>query len=332
MKAIIPVAGAGTRLRPHTYTQPKPLIPVAGKPLIASIIDQLQEEADIEEFVLVIGYLGNKIKAYIDENYPTLNITYLYQDERLGLGHAIWIAAASYQDTSEILIVLGDTIVEGDLKALLQQPNSCLAVKKVDDPREFGVAEINEKGFIKKVVEKPRIPKSNLALVGIYKITEVPALMKALHYIIENDIRTIDEYQLTDALMYMIEEGVEFTAFEVDNWYDCGKKDILLATNAVLLKRQGNATYALPEFENTIIVQPVSIGKNCCIQNSIIGPNVTIGDCSTLNYAIVRNSIIGNYASIEEAVLHKSIIGSDASIKGLSQSLNIGDNTEIDFS
>lgn len=332
MKAIIPVAGAGTRLRPHTYTQPKPLIPVAGKPLIASIIDQLLEEASIEEFVLVIGYLGNKIKAYIDENYPTLNITYLYQDERLGLGHAVWVAAESYQNSTEVLIVLGDTIVEGDIKSLLQQPNSCLAVKKVDDPREFGVAEINEDGFIKRVVEKPRIPKSNLALVGLYKITDVAALIQALNYIIEHNIQTIDEYQLTDALMYMIEQGVKFTAFEVDNWYDCGKKDILLDTNAVLLKRQGNATYSLPAFENTIIVQPVSIGKNCCIQNSIIGPNVTIGDHSTLNYAIVRNSIIGNYAAIEEAVLHKSIIGSDASIKGLSQSLNIGDNTEIDFS
>lgn len=332
MKVIIPVAGAGTRLRPHTYTQPKPLIPVGGKPLIASIIDQLQEEAEIEEYVLVIGYLGNKIRAYIEELYPHLNITFLYQDERLGLGHAIWVAADSYADADEVLIVLGDTIVEGDIKSLLQQPHSCLGVKKVDDPREFGVAETNDNGFITKVVEKPRIPKSNLALVGIYKISNVPALQEALDYIIENKIQTLDEYQLTDALMHMIEQGVKFTAFEVDNWYDCGKKDILLATNAVLLKRRGNATYTLPNFENTIIVQPVSIGKKCTIKNSIIGPNVTIGDNSTLNYAIVRNSIIGNYASIEEAVLHKSIIGSDASIKGLSQSLNIGDNTEIDFS
>jgi glucose-1-phosphate thymidylyltransferase len=132
--------------------------------------------------------------------------------------------------------------------------------------------------------------------------------------------------------MRMVEMGVQFTAFEVDNWYDCGKKDILLDTNAMLLKRQGNATEDIPAFENTIIVHPVSIGENCQIKNSIIGPNVCIGDNSILNYAIVSNSIIGSYAMIEEAVLQKSIIGSDAAIKGLSLSLNIGDNTEIDFS
>ncbi len=332
MKAIIPVAGAGTRLRPHTYTQPKPLIPVAGKPLIASIIDQLVEEVNITEFVLVVGYLGQKIKAYVQTRYPQLDISFVEQNERLGLGHAIWLAADQYKDTEEILIVLGDTIVEGDLKSFVKQPYSCLGVKKVDDPREFGVAEVDENCFISKVVEKPRIPKSNLALVGLYKISAVDKLLEALEYIIENKIRTIEEYQLTDALMHMIQQGVKFTTFEVNNWYDCGKKDILLTTNSVLLKRQGNATYNLPLFPNTIIVQPVSIGKNCSIQNSIIGPNVTIGDNSTLNHSIVRNSIIGSYACIEEVVLHKSIIGSDAAIKGLSQSLNIGDNTEIDFS
>ena len=332
MKAIIPVAGAGTRLRPHTYTQPKPLIPVAGKPLIASIIDQLVEEANISEFVLVIGYLGNKIKAYVQSNYPHLDITFVRQDERLGLGHAIWVASQSYQGCEEILIVLGDTIVKGDLKSFLQQPYSCLGVKKVEDPREFGVAELDDNKFIAKVVEKPRIPKSNMALVGVYKISDVPQLLLSLEHIIHNNVQTVDEYQLTDALMHMIQQGVQFTTFEVDNWYDCGKKDILLTTNAALLKRKGNATYDLPQFENTIIIQPVSIGKNCCLQNSIIGPNVTIGDNSALDYAIVRNSIIGSYARIEEVVLHKSIIGSDASIKGLSQSLNIGDNTEIDFS
>jgi len=332
MKAIIPVAGAGTRLRPHTYTQPKPLIPVAGKPIIASIIDQLVEKVGIKEFVLVVGYLGDKICGYIEKRYPDLQVEFVHQDERLGLGHAIWVAADTYSEEEEILIVLGDTIIEGDLNAFVQQPHSCLAVKKVEDPREFGVAELDDDGFIKRVVEKPRIPKSNMALVGVYKISHVPELLEALQYIMDNDIRTVDEYQLTDALMRMIKKGVKFTTFEVDNWYDCGKKDILLTTNAVLLKQQGNATNTLPQFENTIIVQPVSIGENCTIKNSIVGPNVTIGDNSELSHAIVRNSIIGSYARIEEVVLHRSVIGSDAAIKGLSQSLNIGDNTEIDFS
>jgi glucose-1-phosphate thymidylyltransferase len=332
MKAVIPVAGVGTRLRPHTYTQPKPLIPVAGKPLIASIIDQLVSDGGITEFILVIGYLGDKMRNYIEDRYPDLDITFVYQEARLGLGHAMYMAIDEYKDSEEVLIVLGDTIFEGNLKALLKQPNSCLGVKKVDDPREFGVVEIGDDGYINRVVEKPRIPKSNMALVGLYKISDVDRLVEALTYIVTNNILTIDEYQLSDALMRMVEMGVKFNAFEVDNWYDCGKKDILLDTNAMLLKRQGNASEDIPAFENTIIVHPVSIGENCQIKNSIIGPNVCIGDNSILNYAIVSNSIIGSYAMIEEAVLEKSIIGSDAAIKGLSLSLNIGDNTEIDFS
>ena len=332
MKAVIPVAGVGTRLRPHTYTQPKPLIPVAGKPLIASIIDQLVSDGGITEFILVIGYLGDKMRNYIEDRYPHLDITFVYQEARLGLGHAMYMAIDEFKDSEEILIVLGDTIFEGNLKALLKQSNSCLGVKKVDDPREFGVVEIGDNGYINRVVEKPRIPKSNMALVGLYKISDVDILIEALTYIVTNNILTIDEYQLSDALMRMVEMGVQFTAFEVDNWYDCGKKDILLDTNAMLLKRQGNASEDIPAFENTIIVHPVSIGEHCEIKNSIIGPNVCIGDHSILNYAIVSNSIIGSYAMIEEAVLEKSIIGSDAAIKGLSLSLNIGDNTEIDFS
>lgn len=332
MKAVIPVAGVGTRLRPHTYTQPKPLIPVAGKPLIASIIDQLVSDGGVTEFILVIGYLGDKMRNYIEDRYPHLDITFVYQEARLGLGHAMYMAIDAFKNSEEVLIVLGDTIFEGNLKALLKQANSCLGVKKVDDPREFGVVEIGDDGFINRVVEKPRIPKSNMALVGLYKISDVDILVEALKYIVTNNILTIDEYQLSDALMRMVEMGVKFTAFEVDNWYDCGKKDILLDTNAMLLKRQGNASEDIPAFENTIIVHPVSIGENCQIKNSIIGPNVCIGDNSILNYAIVSNSIIGSYAMIEEAVLEKSIIGSDAAIKGLSLSLNIGDNTEIDFS
>jgi len=159
MKAVIPVAGVGTRLRPHTYTQPKPLIPVAGKPIIASIIDQLVHELGIREFILIIGYLGDKIK----QRYPDLDIQFVHQEVRLGLGHAIYTAIEAFQSADHLLIVLGDTIVEGDLLSLLEQPHSCLAVKKVEDPREFGVVEVDDRGYISRVVEKPRIPKSNMA-------------------------------------------------------------------------------------------------------------------------------------------------------------------------
>lgn len=329
MKAVIPVAGAGTRLRPHTYTQPKPLIPVAGKPIIASIVDQLVE-AGVTEFTFILGYLGDKIRNFIESKYASHHLEFVYQDERLGLGHALWVARQSFEKSEEILIVLGDTIFDGDLNDILLAPYSCLGVKKVEDPREFGVVVMGDDGYIKEVVEKPLIPKSNLAIVGIYKIMEIPAFITSLHYLIEKGIKTRDEFQLTDAIMHMLQQGIKFTVCPIENWFDCGKKEILLETNAMLLKRK--AQYKLPKFDNTIIIPPVSIGKNCKISNSIIGPNVSVGDNSRLNYAIVRNSIIGSFAAIEEVVLHRSIIGSDASIKGLSQSLNIGDNTEIDFS
>lgn len=332
MKVVIPVAGAGTRLRPHTYTQPKPLIPVAGKPILASIIDQLVEDAGVDKIVLVIGYLGDKIRDYVEKRYPHLEIEFVYQEHRLGLGHAIWTARHALEHEDEIMIVLGDIVFEADLQAMLQSPLSSLGVKKVEDPREFGVVELDEAQRVRRLIEKPRIPKSNLALVGLYKIKEVAMLFQALDFIIEHDQRTRNEFQLTDALMHMIEQGAQFNTQPIESWFDCGKKEILLETNAVLLRRLGYATHDVPKFNNTIIIQPVSIGKHCNISNSIIGPNVSIGDNSTLHHAIVRNSIIGNFATIEEAVLNKSIIGNDAAIKGISQSLNIGDNTEIDFS
>lgn len=331
MKALIPVAGAGTRLRPHTYTQPKPLIPVAGKPIISFIIDQLVS-VGIKDFVFVIGYLGEKIKLYIEQQYPDLNISFVQQNERLGLGHAVWSAREELADTEDIFIVLGDTIFDLDLSRMMAEPTSCLAIKRVDTPWEFGVAEISETGYVEKVVEKPKIPKSNMALVGLYKIKEVQGLLNAIKYNIDNNIRTVGEFQLTDGIMRMIEKGVKFRTVTVDNWFDCGKKEVLLETNTMLLKRKKYATQHIPKFEDAIIIPPVSLGKNCKIKHSIVGPNVAVGDNASIEFSIVKNSIIGNYAHLNEVVLHKSVVGADASIKGLSQSLNIGDNTEMDFS
>ena len=331
MKAIIPVAGAGTRLRPLTYTQPKSLIPVAGKPIIALIIDQLMG-VGVDEFVFIIGYLGEKIKNFVEKTYPDLKKEFVVQDSRQGLGHAIWMAKDAIKNADEVIIFLGDTILDLNLQAFMDSPTSCLAVKRVEDPRNFGVIELGADGHVVKMVEKPKIPKSNLAIVGLYKIKEVAALLHALDCLIEDDKRTHGEYQLTDALMKLIGKGHKFTSIRVDNWFDCGKKEILLETNAQLLDKEGYASGHLPSYDNTIIIHPVSIGKGCKIKNSIIGPHVSIGENVNINYSIVKNSIIGNFALIEEVILTESIVGNDAAIKGLSQSLNIGDNTEIDFS
>lgn len=330
MKAVIPVAGAGTRLRPHTYTQPKPLIPVAGKPIIAFIVDKLLE-VGVTDFVFIIGYLGEKIENYLHQAYPNLNKEFVVQNERMGLGHAIWTARNSLVGTDEIFIILGDIIFDADLSKMISNPLSCLGVKNVDDPREFGVVELGEDNLVKKVVEKPRIPKSDLAIVGLYKIKEVSTLIDCIENNIQNDVRTMGEFQLTDGLMCMIEKGVQFSSYTVNNWFDCGRKGILLETNSMLLDKMDQKTPA-QSFANTIIIPPVSIGENCEISNSILGPHVTIGDNATIKSSIVKDSIIGNYATIDEVMLHHSVIGSDTSIKGLKQSLNIGDNTEIDFS
>ncbi len=332
MKAIIPVAGAGTRLRPLTYTQPKPLIPVAGKPIISYIIDQLVAEG-VTDFVFIIGYLGEKIKNYVEQTYPDIKKEFVLQEKRLGSAHAIWVAKELIKDSSEVIIFFGDIILDFNLREVLNAPYSVLAVKKVKDPRQFGVVEFTEEGRVKKVVEKPKIPKSDMAMVGFYKIIEVGELIKALDFNIKNDIRTSGEFPLTDALMRMIEEGVEFKTYTVDNWFNCGKKEVLLETNAMLLDKEGLVgTEDYPVFENTIIIHPVRIGKNCKIANAIIGPHVTVGNNVKIQRSILRNSIIGNYASIKEIILQNSVVGNDASITGMRQSLNIGDNTEIDFS
>jgi glucose-1-phosphate thymidylyltransferase len=185
MKAIIPVAGAGTKLRPHTYTQPKALIPLAGKTILSIIIDQLKE-AGINEFVFIVGYLGEKIQDYVKVNYSDLTCHFVYQNERYGTGHAIDLAKEIVGE-DQVLIVLGDTIAEYDVKAMIGSEFSVLAVKKVDDPRNFGVAEIDEEEYITRVVEKPAIPKSNMALVGIYKIIETQSLFDCIKSIIENE-------------------------------------------------------------------------------------------------------------------------------------------------
>ncbi|MFN0275100.1 MAG: sugar phosphate nucleotidyltransferase [Chitinophagales bacterium] len=330
MKAIIPVAGVGTRLRPHTYSQPKPLIPVAGKPILGFILDRLIL-AGFNEFVLVIGYLGEKIEEFVTNNYPNVVTHFVVQQTREGLGHAIYLCKDYFRIDEPLFIALGDTIFEADIESVLQMKTSALGLKKVDDPRDFGVAETDEEFNILKVVEKPSIPKSNLALVGLYRIIESEKLFDALEKNMFEGMRTKGEFHLTDAIMQLINEGIPFSGFKVQNWYDCGKKEILLETNAILLKKL-QVSGKGKSFENTIIIDPVSIASGCEIKHSIIGPNVTLGENTQVNYAIIRDSIIGNYATIEDVVLHHSVIGSDAIIKGLSQSLNIGDNTEIDLS
>ncbi|QJX47041.1 NTP transferase domain-containing protein [Hymenobacter taeanensis] len=331
MKAVIPVAGIGSRLRPHTHTQPKSLVPVAGNTILGHIIDRLMS-AGVEEFVFIIGYLGEKIESYVRRQYPQLRSSFVVQEPREGIAHALWLARDQFRHEADgILILLGDTIVDVDLPAVMRTEGTVLAVKEVKTPSMFGLVETASNGRVTKVVEKPRIPKSNFALVGLYKIANPDWLASALERIIDQNQRTHGEFQLTDALMLMIQDGADMTTVSVDNWFDCGRKESLLEANARLLNVP-EFLGQVPQFPDTIIIPPVSIGKDCQISNSIIGPNVAIGDRTIVKNTILSDSIIGSYSELRSAVMHDCIVGSDALFKGTRHSLNIGDNTEIDYS
>jgi len=334
MKAVIPVAGIGSRLRPHTHTQPKSLVPVAGNTILGHLIDRLLG-AGITDFVFIVGYLGDKIVRYVRRTYPDLKTTFVVQEPREGIGHALWLAREEFRHEPDgVLILLGDTIVDVDLKALLQLPGTVLAVKEVKTPSLFGIVETGPDGQVRKVVEKPKIPKSNNALVGLYKLGDPEKLALALEWLMSTELRTHGEYQLTDALMHLIEQGETMTTAPVDNWFDCGRKETLLEANARLLNQpeflEGRDFAA--EFPDAVIIPPVSIGRGCRISQSIIGPNVAIGDKTIVHNTILSDSIIGSYSELRSAVMHDCIVGSDASFRGMNHSLNIGDNTEIDYS
>jgi len=329
MKAIIPVAGAGAKLRPHTYTQPKALIPIAGKTILSFIVDQLHD-AGIHEFIFIVGYLGEKIHEYVLQTYPELTCHFVYQNERQGTGHAIELTK-TIVGNDEVMVTLGDTICDYDIKAVVAADTNMLGIKKVDDPRSFGVAELSDEGAVDHVIEKPAIPKSNMALVGIYKIKDTQILFQCLEYLFQQNIKSYGEYNLTDALDCMIRRGAKFKSFKVKNWYDCGKKETLLESNTTLLKKFGGEIDKNIQSENSIIIPPVSIGAGCRLKNSIVGPHVSVGPNTMLEYSVVRDSIIGSYTNLFEVVIDNSLIGSDASVKGLSRTLNIGDNTELDF-
>ena len=254
MQAIIPVAGAGTRLRPLTYTQPKVLISVAGKPILSYIIENLIENG-VTDFVFVIGYLGEKIREYVEANYPKIKTSFVTQEERSGLGHAIWMAKDQIDQDKPLIIQLGDTILDADIKSILSGEYSTLCIKKVEDPRAFGVAELDSDGFIKNLVEKPLIPKSNMALVGFYFIRDTKELFKALESNIQNNERSNSEFYLTNSLQKMISNGVKFKSYKVEHWFDVGKKDILLETNGILLRKNGDKSCDDCIIDNTIFIE-----------------------------------------------------------------------------
>ncbi len=323
MRAIIPVAGVGSRLRPHTYTVPKVLLNVGGKPIVGHILDRLIENG-FDEATIVIGYLGDKIKEYVLQNY-SIRVDFVEQEERLGLGHAIYLARHTIS-RDPILIILGDTIFDVDLKALMNANCSVLGVKEVEDPRRFGVAE-TEKGFITKLVEKPEEPKSRLALVGIYYIQQPHILVDCLREEIKGNIQTRGEFQLTDALQMMIDRGERMKTFGIEGWYDCGKPETLLETNRHLLDKQPSATSRT----DVVIQPPVFVSQRAIVTNSVLGPYATIADDAVVKNSIIRNSIVSEGGQVTDTLLEDSIVGNNAIVRGTYKRVNIGDSSELEF-
>lgn len=325
MRAVIPAAGVGTRLRPHTYSLPKALLYVAGKPIISHILDEIAR-LDVSSVVLIVGYKGQLIEEYVKKEYPNLRVDFVYQNERMGIGHAVSLTRDVADKGEPLLVILGDTIIRTDLASIVKSTKNVLAVREVDDPRRFGVAEVKN-GHIVRLVEKPSRPASNLAIVGLYYLQDSKLIYEMLSEQISKNIRSHGEYQITDALQMMIDRGSEFVPFEIEEWFDCGKPEALLETNRRLLQDQK----AVPSIEGSIVIGPVSIAPTAEVSSSVIGPFVSIAANSIVENSIIRDSVVDQGATVRDCLLEGSIIGSQAVVRGGFQSLNIGDSSEVVF-
>lgn len=332
MKVVIPAAGAGKRLYPHTYTKPKPMVSVAGKPIIGHILDKMLD-LEPEEVIVVVGYMRDKLISYINTHYAGAfkKVTFVDQEQQLGLGHSIYVTRKAVGD-SPILIALGDMIFKDGYSEFLKQHlrngkcSGSIGVKTIDNPEHYGIVYLNPDNTINRLVEKPRHSTSNLGIAGVYFIEDTPKLFDALDYVVRSNHS--GEVQLTDALQRAVEEGSVYKTFEVNSWYDCGRPRSLLDVNRILLSEMGISENGAT---NSIIIQPVSIGRNARVENSIIGPYVSISEGAIVNSSIIEDSIVGNNAEVKYMMLRSSIIGDHAILIGKSNALNIGDSSTIEF-
>lgn len=333
LRVVIPVAGAGTRLRPYTYSVPKVMVPVAGMPMLGHILDELRAY-DVEEVTLIVGYLGDKVREYVTHAFP-YRFRFVEQAETLGLGHAIWLSAEGYREGGPVLVILGDTIFDADFASILRSEENWIGVHEVEDPRRFGVCVLDAEGRIVNMVEKPQVPPSNLAIVGIYYFSQPGLLYQCLDEVIEKDIRTKGEYQLTDALQMMLERGARMRPFPIQGWFDCGKPETLLETNRNLLdKYQARGSLTIPEgveIEGSIVNPPVAFEGKATLKNAIVGPYVSVGVGASIADAIVSDSIVADDASVTKAILRSSIVADNAKVVGHAYRLNVGDTSEIDI-
>jgi len=330
MKVIIPLAGFGKRMRPHTWSKPKPLLNVAGKPMLGHILDKLARlDVPVDELTFVVGWLGDQIQEYYEASGYPYPARYVEQKELLGQAHALWLAREHL--SGPVLIIFVDTIFDADLHQLDESGlDGVLYVKEVADPRRFGVAVLGPDGRATRLVEKPDTFDNRLAVVGVYYVRDSAWLIRAIEELMAHNIQAKGEYWLADALNLMMEQGASFGVREVTVWEDCGTPKDVLQTNRYLLEHgQDNGDQATPI--NSVIIPPVYIASTARVENSIVGPHVTIADRSTVVNSIIRDSIIDEDASINDTMLDRSLIGKEALVRGRYRVLNVGDSSQVDF-
>ncbi len=336
MKIIVPMAGRGSRLRPHTLTVPKPLIPIAGKPIVHRLVEDIAGviNQDIEEIAFIIHKdFGKQVEVELIAIAEKLGAkgTICYQNEALGTAHAIMCAKEAMQ--GPIVVAYADTLFRADF-SLDTSADSVIWVKQVEDPSAFGVVQLNENNQIVDFVEKPKEFVSDLAIIGIYYFKSGETLRSELQYLLDNNVVKGGEYQLTDALENMKVKGLKFVPGKVDEWMDCGNKNVTVETNSRLLGflHADGENLVDPSVicENSTIIQPCFIGENVKLVNATIGPNVSLGNGCTVLNASLKNSLVQNQSTIKNAHLDNAMIGSFASFDGNFTSISIGDYSVLE--
>lgn len=332
MKIIVPMAGMGKRMRPHTLTVPKPLIPVAGKPIVQWLVEDITRVCDekVEEIAFIIGHFGEETEQRLIRIAESLGAkgTIYYQEEALGTAHAILCAAPSL--SGKVIVAFADTLFRADFK-LDESKEGIIWVQRVENPSAFGVVKLDGNGNITGFIEKPKEFVSDLAIIGIYYFRDGVNLKQELQYLIDNDIRGNNEYQLTDALENMKAKGMVFAPGKVEEWLDCGNKDATVYTNSrVLINHADELT--VPEsviLENSRVIQPCFIGEHVKLVNSTVGPNVSLGKNSVVENSVVENSIIQSDTKIVKAKIKNAMIGNHVVYSGESEDLSIGDYSVV---
>ncbi len=330
MKVIIPLAGFGKRLRPHTYSQPKPLINVAGKAVLGHILNELAL-LEVEEIVFIVSDRSTAVAEYMQTFYPHYRTRFVEQTTMLGQSHAIYLTRDAVGG-GEILIIFSDTIFKTNLASLATvQADGALHLREVADPARFGVAIVNEAGFVTRLVEKPTEPVSNLAVVGVYYFKEASRLFQAIEKQIALDLRLAGEFFLADAITLLLEEGTRFQARNLELWEDCGTIPALLETNRRLLTLTENAASQLPDPQGGyLLIPPCYIAPDAKIERSVIGPYASIGPGVQISDSIVRDTIIQEKARLEASLITGSVIGRNATITNGFQRLNVGDDSQLE--